>query len=302
MAKTAPVAAILSGMYPRSACRTCSQAAVSTTAATVSQLANRATSQPRCSSAFTVHRTARHATVSASAARHGWAARAGNSAHTATPANASAAQRFLLHDPPDLRQLGEIVGAIAHDNRRAAAIITRFGTVLTKGGARWTSVAINDVVRSVIDVMRTDIMTRGVSLSARLDDDLPRVSGDVFNLQQVVMNLIINACDAMESSGAPERRLHLRTETNGHGSVRVVVSDNGPGVLEEVRERIFEPFVTSKPHRLGLGLAICRSIVSAHSGELWVEQNPRGGAAFCFSLPAAAEERKDVAATTMAHE
>ena len=215
-------------------------------------------------------------------------------------ANASAARRFLQHNPPDLRELGEIVEAIAHDNRRAAAIITRWGTLLRKSDARWTSLAINEVVRTVIDVLRTDIISRGVSLSTRFDEDLPKVHGDVFKLQQVLMNLIHNACDAMQTPGAGERRLHLRTEANAHGGVRVTVSDNGSGVPEDRRGPIFEPFVTSKPLRLGLGLAICRSIVSAHNGELWVEQSPLGGAAFCFFVPGAATPREDVAASTAA--
>ena len=212
-------------------------------------------------------------------------------------ANASAAQRFLQQNPPDLRELGEIVEAIAHDNRRAAGIITRFGTLLRKSDARWTSLAINEVVSSVIDVMRTDIISRGVSLSTGLDEDLPQVYGDVFKLQQVLMNLILNACDAMQSSGARERRLHLRTEAGADGGVRVSVSDNGPGVPEASRAAIFEPFVSSKPQRLGLGLAICRSIISAHYGELWLEPGPLGGATFCFVLPTAATQREDVAAS-----
>ncbi|HEY8551282.1 MAG TPA: MASE1 domain-containing protein [Vicinamibacterales bacterium] len=211
-------------------------------------------------------------------------------------ANASAARRLLLREPPDLGQLGEIVDAIAHDNRRAAAIIGRFGTLLRESDSRWALLAINDVVRRVVDVTRTDMISRGVSLSVVLASELPRISGDVFKLQQVLMNLIANACDAMESSGAAERRLQLRTELHSPGSVRVTLTDSGPGVPEHNRERIFEPFVTSKPQRLGLGLSICRSIISGHNGELWVEPDSREGATFCFSLPAA-EQQADVVET-----
>ena len=202
-------------------------------------------------------------------------------------ANASAARRFLLHDPPDLRELGEIVEAIAHDNRRAAAVITRFGSLLKKDDRRWTLLDVNDVVASVVDVARTDIISRGVSLTKDLGDDLPRFAGDPVQIQQVLLNLIINACDAMESIPAAERRLHLTTAAADEGGVRVTVMDNGIGITADHVDDIFEPFVTSKTQRLGLGLAICRSIVADHDGRLWVENQPGCGAAFSFTLPAA---------------
>ena len=202
-------------------------------------------------------------------------------------ANASAARRFLLHDPPDLREVGEIVEAIAHDNRRAAAVITRFGTLLKKGDRRWTLLAINDVVTSVVDVARTDIISRGVSLSKDLGDGLPLIVGDVVQLQQVLLNLIINACDAMESIPPAARRLLVATTDDGEGGVRVTVSDSGAGIAGDRMEEIFEPFVTSKTQRLGLGLAICRSIVADHDGRLWVESPVGSGAVFSFALPGA---------------
>jgi signal transduction histidine kinase len=202
-------------------------------------------------------------------------------------ANASAARRFLLRDPPDLRELREIVEAIAHDNRRAAAVITRFGSLLKKSDRRWTLVEINDVVASVIDVARTDVISRGVSLTKELAEDLPRFAGDPVQIQQVLLNLIINACDAMESIPAAERRLHVATAAETDGGVRVTVTDNGVGITADHVEDIFEPFVTSKTQRLGLGLAICRSIVADHDGRLWVENQPGCGAVFSFTLPAA---------------
>jgi signal transduction histidine kinase len=201
-------------------------------------------------------------------------------------ANASAARRFLLHDPPDLRELGEIVEAIAQDNRRAAAVITRFGSLLKKSERRWALLDINDVVASVVDVARTDVISRGVSLTKDLAEDLPRFAGDPVQVQQVLLNLIINACDAMESIPAAERRLHVATAADDEG-VRVTVTDNGVGITADHVEDIFEPFVTSKTQRLGLGLAICRSIVADHEGRLWVENQPGCGAAFSFTLPAA---------------
>ena len=210
-------------------------------------------------------------------------------------ANASAARRFLLHDPPDLREVGEIVEAIAHDNRRAAAVITRFGTLLKKGDRRWTLLAINDVVTSVVDVARTDIISRGVSLSKDLGDGLPLIFGDVVQLQQVLLNLIINACDAMESIPLAARRLRVATTDDGEGGVRVTVSDSGAGIAGDRIDEIFEPFVTSKTQRLGLGLAICRSIVADHDGRLWVDSPVGSGAVFSFTLPGAPAGASEIA-------
>jgi signal transduction histidine kinase len=201
-------------------------------------------------------------------------------------ANAAAARRFLLHEPPDLNQLKEIVDAISDDNRRAAAVITRVGALLKKSDARWAPVDTNDVVNSVIDIARGDIISRGVSLTRRLEDGLPPVFADAVQLQQVVLNLIINACDAMDAVPEGFRRLLIMTAVDGPKAVRVTVADSGAGVPADRIEEVFEPFVTSKPQRLGLGLAICRSIISAHDGRLWVESQPESGASFSFSLPA----------------
>jgi PAS domain S-box-containing protein len=202
-------------------------------------------------------------------------------------ANASAARHYLLHNPPDLRELTEIVEAIAADNRRAAAVIARFGALLRKSDATWAPqpLDLNEMVRSVLDVARVDILSRGVSLSQGLAKGLPPVLGDAVELQQVLLNLIINACDAMESVPAGERKLLVTTSVDAAGDVAVRVADNGPGIDHSSPDQMFEPFVTSKPKRLGLGLAICRSIISTHEGRLSAENQPGGGAAFVFTLP-----------------
>jgi signal transduction histidine kinase len=202
--------------------------------------------------------------------------------------NASVAKRFLHNTPPDLRELGEIVEAIADDNREAASVITRFGALLKKEEPNWTAIDINELVGSFIDVARLDIMSRGVGLTRALAGSLPPVWGDRVQLQQVLLNLVINACEAMEGLAPETRRLHLATEFHPGPGVRVTVRDSGPGVPPDALERVFEPFVTSKRMRPGLGLAICSSIVSAHNGRLGIEHPPGGGAAFHFWLPAAA--------------
>jgi signal transduction histidine kinase len=204
-------------------------------------------------------------------------------------ANAAAARRFLEREPPDLRELGEIVEAIAHDNRRAAAIVARFNELQSRDDPRWVALDVNELVGGVIDVARNDIYSRGVSLTTCLAPAMPRVLGDAIQLQQVVLNLLVNACDAMDSVDASGRRLTVATSA-ARGVVSVIVTDTGTGVPEEERDRIFEPFVTTKPQRVGLGLAICRSILSAHGGTLTAENLPHGGASFECSLPSVVDE------------
>jgi two-component system, LuxR family, sensor kinase FixL len=201
-------------------------------------------------------------------------------------ANASAARRFLRHDPPNLRELGDIVQAITEDNRRAAAIVTRFGA-LARNDPNWARLDINDVVASVLDVARDDIISRGVSMTKELAEGLPQVLGDAVQLQHLLLNLVINACDAMAPLPFGTRRLLLTTRPDDEGGVRVTVCDSGPGIPTASRERVFEPFVTSKAQRLGLGLATCRSIALAHDGRIGVANEPGGGAAFFVYLPEA---------------
>ena len=202
-------------------------------------------------------------------------------------ANASVARRYLMSDRPDLREIGEIVEAIADDNRQAAAVIERFGALLKKDAPEWRTLAINDVVASFTEVARLDMFSRGVSVTKELANGLPPVIGEPIQLQQVLLNMFINACEAMESLDSADRRLHVTTAADGQGGVRVTVRDNGPGLISGDSMQVFEPFVTSKPQRPGLGLAICSSIVLAHQGRVGVESAAGGGAVFYFCLPPA---------------
>jgi len=203
-------------------------------------------------------------------------------------ANAAAARRFLLHDPPDMQEISEILEAIAEDNRRAAGVVARFGSLLRRDLASMQPVDINDVVAGALDLVHGDVIARGVSLTKRFGRHLPAVSADAGQLQEVLLNLVSNACDAMEPMPGGTRRLAVTTAGDGRGGVRVTVADSGPGVPRATIEEIFEPFVTSKPQRLGMGLAICRSILSSHDGELTVDKPAEAGAAFSFTLPGVA--------------
>jgi C4-dicarboxylate-specific signal transduction histidine kinase len=200
--------------------------------------------------------------------------------------NASVARRVLHHDPPNLGELEKIVEAIVDDNRQAAAVILKCGALVRPNEPGQVSLCVNAVVRSFLDVARIDIISRGVSVTRDFAESLPAVVGDPVQLQQVFLNLVINACEAMESKPPKDRRLHLATASDA-GGVRITVRDTGTGVPPDERNRIFEPFVTSKTRRPGLGLAICNSIVSAHRGRLWIEDVPEGGTRFVVWLPSA---------------
>ena len=199
--------------------------------------------------------------------------------------NVGAARRFLSHNPPNIAQVHEIVDAIAQDNRRAADVIRKVGALLRRDDLPRTAVHLDDVAEDVIDIARADIIGRGVSLSTRFERGLAPIAGDRVQLQQVLLNLVLNACDAMNLVPEAARRLTIVIMAGPEHSVRVTVCDTGPGVAGDQLERVFEPFVTSKTQGLGLGLAVCRSIVTAHEGRLWAENNPDGGASFCFELP-----------------
>ena len=201
--------------------------------------------------------------------------------------NATVARRVLSNDSPNLTELEKIVEAIVEDNRQAAAVILKCGALLRSDETSQVSLDVNEVVRSFLDVARIDIISRGVSVTREFADRLPPVIGDPVQLQQVFLNLVINACEAMESVPATGRRLHLATQPCT-GGVRVTVQDTGLGVCPDTRERIFEPFVTSKTRRPGLGLAICSSIVSDHGGRLSLEDVPSGGTRFVVWLPSVA--------------
>lgn len=205
----------------------------------------------------------------------------------ATLANAGAARRYLRQQPPNLQEVAEIVEAIAHDNRRAADVVARFNALLRKDGSAHALVDLNAVVRTVVELSREDLVSRGVTVTTSLEPHLPTVLGDSVQLQQVLFNLIGNACDAMESQPPETRRLRVITERDGHRGVRAAISDTGPGIGVERLQDLQEPFVSSRPDRLGLGLTICRSIVAAHNGEILIVSQPGAGATLAVILPAA---------------
>jgi PAS domain S-box-containing protein len=204
---------------------------------------------------------------------------------TAILSNAQAAQRFLSQRPDCLSEVHEILNDIVAEDKRAGEVIRRLRALLRKGETQLQPLDINEVINDVLELARADCVSREVSLHCELAPTLPLVLGDRVQLQQVLLNLVVNACDAMSDCDPPDRRISVTTATDKDGSVRITISDCGHGIPVEQMERLFEPFYTTKAQGLGLGLTICRSIVAAHGGKLWAENSPGGGAKFCMSLP-----------------
>jgi C4-dicarboxylate-specific signal transduction histidine kinase len=203
---------------------------------------------------------------------------------TAILSNAQAAQRFLARNPPEIEGLSDILADIVKNDRRAGAVIQRLRSMLRKEEAERQPLAFNDVVADSLQLMRSDLLSRQVAVHTELEPRLPTVSGDRIQLQQVLLNYVINGCDAMDGQPA-DRNLLVRTLKGTGGGVEVAVSDRGTGILPEDLERIFDPFMTTKPRGMGLGLAICRTIVEAHGGKVWASNNAERGATLHFELP-----------------
>jgi two-component system, LuxR family, sensor kinase FixL len=205
---------------------------------------------------------------------------------TAILSNAQAAQRILANGEGDFAEFREILNDIVTEDKRAGEVIRRLRLLLKKGEAQQHSLRINKVVRDVLTLMRSDLINQKVAVDIELARNLPAVTGDPIQLQQVLLNLVVNACDAMTGCKTPERRLHIRTGIeNGSSAVIVSVTDRGGSIPEEKMEQIFEPFFTTKAQGMGLGLSICRNIIAAHRGKLWATNNADRGATFYFSVP-----------------
>ena len=207
---------------------------------------------------------------------------------TAMLANSQAAQAMLDDEAPDIEEIKEILEDIVDDNKRAGDVIARLRSLVKKEDIAFQDVDLNEVVDGVVELIHSDLIERQIELKTKLDRNMPIVRGDSVQIQQVLLNLVRNACDAMSAS--ENRQLTLTTDGALKDGAGILVADTGKGVPLELQDKVFEPFITSKTHGLGLGLAISRTILKAHSGSIWCKQNPGGGAIFAFSLPAA--ERK----------
>src|SRR5215471_3125583 len=200
--------------------------------------------------------------------------------------NARAAQNFLKMQPPDLGEVMEALACAVGDTDRAGNIIDRIRALIKKAPPRKDDLEINKVILEVIALARGEVVKNGVSVQTQLADGLSLIQGDRVELQQVVLNLIINAVEALSSVSEGSRELVITTGKGEPDGVLVVVRDSGPGLSSPCLERIFESFYTTQPGGLGMGLSICRSIIEAHGGRLWATAAQPQGATFQFTLPA----------------
>jgi two-component system sensor kinase FixL len=204
---------------------------------------------------------------------------------TAILSNAQAALRFLSGRPADIEEVRETLQDIVKDNSRAGEVIRRIRALVKKEVIELVSVDMVNLVREVAALVHSDAIILNVKLVVETTDSLPAVQGDKVQLQQVVLNLLLNAFDAMKESPPAERQVKLSIARNDAGSIETAVSDRGPGLSSDKLDKIFEPFYTTKGEGLGMGLSICRSIIEAHGGRLWAENNLDRGATFYFTLP-----------------
>jgi PAS domain S-box-containing protein len=203
--------------------------------------------------------------------------------------NARSALRFLDMNPVDLGEVREALECVVRDTDRGKDIVGRIREHIKKAPPRKERFDINEAIREVIVMVQSAIDKNNVSVSTRLMEGLMAVQGDRVQLQQVVLNLVLNAVEAM-SSVEGVRKLSINTEQDKAGGILVAVRDSGPGIDPERLDRVFEPFYTTKTSGVGMGLSICRSIIGAHGGRLWVDANLVRGTVFQFTVPAAQED------------
>ena len=205
-------------------------------------------------------------------------------------ANAQAAGRLLAADPPDLGDVEAALAAITRAGQRAAAVIAGIRGFIQKAPGPRSPVDLNDVIAEILPLVRSELAQRKVGLKLEPAAGLPRVLGDRVLLQQVVLNLVANALDAMEPAAAGVRNLVIRSAAGPDGTVTGSVADTGSGLDPDVAPRVFEPFFTTKAGGMGMGLAICKSIVEAHGGRIGADPNPGSGTTVWFSLPVLRED------------
>jgi C4-dicarboxylate-specific signal transduction histidine kinase len=203
----------------------------------------------------------------------------------ATLMNAETALRWLAASPPRLDSARQSIDRIIANSKRVTDIVGLIRDLAKKAPARREGLEINRAILQVIELTCNELSKNGVLLQTQLTDGLPDVWGDRVHLQQVILNLIMNATEAMSEATEGSRKLLISTGKAETDGVLVTISDSGPGLPQANPERVFEAFYTTKPSGLGLGLSICRSIVETHGGRLWAAPNEPRGAVFCMMLP-----------------
>jgi PAS domain S-box-containing protein len=204
---------------------------------------------------------------------------------TAILSNAQAARRVVAKEPVNLDEIRDILQDIGDEGKRAGEIIRRLRALFMKGAPELQLLNLNEVVTETLELARTDLISRKMNVSLHLKPGLTAVRGDWVQLQQVLLNLIINACEAMNGNVGEQREIRIFTQ-DGADSVKLAVTDNGHGIATDAMDRLFESFFTTKAHGLGFGLSISHTIVAEHGGHIEAMNNPGGGATFNVILPA----------------
>jgi PAS domain S-box-containing protein len=205
---------------------------------------------------------------------------------TAIQSNAEAAERFLSQPQPDLGEVRQILEDIVRDDRRASEVVRKVRALVRKEKPQLQILDLNETIQEVVGLIRGESLLQGLSITMELSPELKMIQGDRVQLEQVILNLILNSAAAMRNSPPAQRKVIVRTTMPNGTSVKASVTDFGAGIDENNIERLFEPFYTTKPEGLGMGLSISQRIISAHGGVIEARNNREGGATFAFTLPA----------------
>jgi C4-dicarboxylate-specific signal transduction histidine kinase len=211
---------------------------------------------------------------------------------SAVVTNGDATLRWLARNQPEIEEAKQAVERIIKDANRASEVLSRIHRLVKRESLRTDTLNVNDAILEVIPLIHSEAVKNGVTIERQLSDHLPNIQGDRIQLQQVILNLMVNAIQAMSGLTEGVRELHIGTEGAEEQGVRIGVWDTGPGLSAENLQRVFEPFYTTKPNGMGMGLSICRSIIEDHGGRLWATGLHPRGALFQFTIPGPATKRQ----------
>jgi C4-dicarboxylate-specific signal transduction histidine kinase len=215
---------------------------------------------------------------------------------TAILCNAQAAQMLTANEQLNVEELREILQAIINDDKHAGQIIQRLRALLTRGETQFRAMEIDRVIEDALAIAHGKLIERNVQVKTRIHEGIPALHGDPVEIQQVLLNLILNACESMGANPARDRRIEI-VVAHGENGVCISVLDCGTGIRSDELESVFDSFFTTKEGGMGLGLSISRSIIAAHRGRLWATNRADRGAAFHFTLPVVARERSNASST-----